>query len=470
MKKYISTIVFFIGSASSHYKATFQLGKQLFVNGHRIIYAGEADYKVLVEQQGFEFCKFPTILKPKPINMRQFLHSLKNVFSKNAFKNNYDSFLNEVSILGKVLEQTKPDMALFDAHLSLYAILFPEYRSGIVQTMISTDRGSFIPPLNCSLIPNQESFLDRLRVSYYWKKNFFKRNLGIYLSRIMYFGQDNFSLFIKRFKEKGLDVKKRLNFDRTFHLGINGIPEFILTPKEFDFPWKVKLKNQYFVGPSVDMSRKDISIDKRYTKIMENIMQVKKMSNVAIPLVYCSLGTMAVMSTKYFDRFMDKMIHAFQDRQNYQLIISLGYEVPEEQLPQGLPSNIHFLSFVPQLDVLSKCDAMISAPGINSIKECILYKVPMILYAYGKWDHRGNVARAEYHGLGLRGDLKRDSSDDIFRKLEKVIKEESFQKNINKMSEAFHRAHNSGEELSVFNVLIGEENLPLVDLTCGHMV
>jgi zeaxanthin glucosyltransferase len=456
-------VAFFIGSASSHYKATFQVAKRLKENQYHIVYAGESQYQKLVEEQGFEFCFFPTIIKPKPLSKKQFLHSLKGVFSKNTAKHSYDAFLREVGILGTVLSNIKPDMVLFDAHLSMYALLFPEYKTGIVQTMISTDKGTYIPPLNSKITPNTKSLISKVNINFSWKRTFIKRNIIILLGKIMHFGQDNFSLFLKRLKNEGYDGKKLLNFDKSFHPGINGIPEFIFTPAEFDFPWKEKLDNQYFVGPSVDMTRKDVSIDNRYVRIMENVMKVKEASENKVPLIYCSLGTLAAMSTKYFGKFMDKMVNAFKDKPHYQIIISLGYELPEEQLPKGLPPHIHFLSFVPQLDILSKCDLMITAPGINSIKECIMYKVPMLLYAYNKWDHHGNAARAEYHGLGLKGDMKKDSSEEIYRKTEKVINEKSFQENIDKMSEIFHQYNNSEQEVSIFNKLIGEKNLKPAD-------
>ena len=455
-------IVFFIGSASSHYKATFQLAKRLKENQYHIVYAGETDYQKLVEEQGFEFCFFPTIMKPKPISKRQFLKSLKGFFSKNATQDSYNFFLREVGILGTVLNNIKPDLVLFDAHLSLYALLFPEYKSGIVQTMIATDKEPFIPPLNCKITPDRSSFLNKLKINYYWKKSFIKRDIVILFSKFVHFGQDNLSLFIKRLKQQGQGPKNVLNFNKSFHPGIKGIPEFIFTPAEFDFPWKQKSAHQYFVGPSVDLERTDVSVDRRYVQIMENVLRVKNESQNTIPLIYCSLGTLAAMSTKYFGKFIDKIVNTFKDKPNYQIIISLGYHVPEEQLPKGLPSHINFLSFVPQLDILSKCDLMITAPGINSIKECIMYKVPMLLYAYNKWDHHGNATRAEYHGLGLKGDMKKDSGDEIFRKIEKVLNEKSFRENINYMNEIFHEYNNSEQQLSIFDELIGEKKLKLI--------
>lgn len=236
----------------------------------------------------------------------------------------------------------------------------------------------------------------------------------------------------------------------SFYLGVRHIPELIMCPVEFDFPWKARSKQQYYIGSLVDLNRKDTLVDKRYLSTMQNITSLKAASNDhSYKLVYCSLGTLAGQHYKKYPLFLDKVVNAFGKNPNWTLIVGLGIETDLSEV-KGLPSNVHFFSKVPQLELLKQCDAMITHGGMNSIKECLLLGVPMIVYPLNDhWDQNGNSARVVYHGLGVRGNIRKDSIHDIYQKTEKILTTPSFKENVLKMSDIFHKYNESEEVVAV---------------------
>lgn len=92
---------------------------------------------------------------------------------------------------------------------------------------------------------------------------------------------------------------------------------------------------------------------------------------MAGPIIYISLGT--IISSKSFYR---KCIAAFAD-QPVSVILSTGKVAPEKL--GELPGNIYAYSFVPQLEVLDKCNLFITHGGMNSVCEAMTYGVPILV-------------------------------------------------------------------------------------------
>jgi UDP:flavonoid glycosyltransferase YjiC (YdhE family) len=81
---------------------------------------------------------------------------------------------------------------------------------------------------------------------------------------------------------------------------------------------------------------------------------------------------------------------------------------------------------------------MITHAGPNSIKECIYFGVPMILFPLF-FDQEGNAARAVYHGLGVRGSFKEITSEGLQKLIAEVFYNESYKNNINRMRSLFEK-------------------------------
>ena len=78
-----------------------------------------------------------------------------------------------------------------------------------------------------------------------------------------------------------------------------------------------------------------------------------------------------------------------------------------------LPEGAHAFPWVPQLDVLRHADGCVTHGGINTLDECVLNLVPMLVYCGFETDMAGNTGRVVHHGIGLAGD--RDRRHDLLR-------------------------------------------------------
>ena len=89
-------------------------------------------------------------------------------------------------------------------------------------------------------------------------------------------------------------------------------------------------------------------------------------------------------------------------------------------LPGNSPANLYAFNRVPQLRVLQKCDFVITHGGMNTIFESIMAEKPLIVFPLSmEWDQNGNAARVVYHGIGLKGILRKATSGSV----EKLIRQ-----------------------------------------------
>jgi MGT family glycosyltransferase len=105
------------------------------------------------------------------------------------------------------------------------------------------------------------------------------------------------------------------------------------------------------------------------------------------------------------------VVEAFRQRPEYDLILHTGDLLSAKDL-EPLPENVMVRGWVPQLAVLAKSRLMITHGGLGSIKECVQFRVPMVVFPV-EFDQPGNAARVVFHRLGLRGDMRRATPEAI---------------------------------------------------------
>ncbi len=70
-----------------------------------------------------------------------------------------------------------------------------------------------------------------------------------------------------------------------------------------------------------------------------------------------------------------------------------------EQLPQGLPPNITYLSYAPLSQLLPHCSALVHHGGIGTCSQALRAGIPQIIQPYA-FDQYDNAARIEQLGVG----------------------------------------------------------------------
>ncbi len=122
--------------------------------------------------------------------------------------------------------------------------------------------------------------------------------------------------------------------------------------------------------------------------------------DAAPPIVYCALGTMSheVQPT------VTKVIDAATHEDGWRLVVGLGGRVPPEAF-DPCPPHVLLLDDAPQREILRHASLAIVHGGINSINECAVTGVPMLVASEDRTDQPGNTARVVHAGFGRKIDI-----------------------------------------------------------------
>lgn len=442
----MNSILILLPPAFGHYHATYKLAAQLKERGYRVIYGGESAQKKSVTSQGFDFCEFSFagLVKDDYSKIRYFKLELFSFFFSNLVKRDKTMYRDYVILADSAKELIKkinPVLILFDIHIStLYLFL---HQTGVpcvqVCTTLSTSRVPLIPPLNKSVIP-KKNLVFTYWIEVLWLLHSLQQKLDYAFQKIIYNGKDK-DTFLRRYATaNGIEPKSFLQ-GKILKARQASVPELILIPKIFDYPWRPDLTNVFHIGPSVLLERKD-PVDDVASGVLEKLKSIKAREGSS-RIVYCSLGTINYWQNKGCLYFFQKVLKAFSDKAGWFVVMAIGNDIPKEQLG-NIPDTIFVFNVVPQLEVLSVCDVMITHGGLNTTKECVLSSVPMVVYPLSNlWDQQGNAARVVYHKIGLKGNLERDTVQQIFQNVHTIVDNPEFKRNIIAMSSLFKDLNNS---------------------------
>ncbi|MBL0743061.1 nucleotide disphospho-sugar-binding domain-containing protein [Chryseolinea lacunae] len=446
----MSTIVFAMADSISHHNASYKIANRLKKEGHTIVYIGDSRKREKeVVGQGFRFETiyhdfFESFNDAKEKGVLGKIKTLRN-YIKHLKR--YKQALMHGDEMAKLIERVKPDLFVVDVFHILHAILIYRHnvKTVLLQTYVATDKADNVPPLNSKHIPDH-TFWSRVRIEVAWRTYFARRFLRNLWNRVVFLGLDRNSIFNSLVRTCNFPAH-HINNKRVFHAGISSVPELVLCAKEFDFP-RPSQTRQHFVGPMVEFNRNDVLYDERYLEVaLERELQADPEKNR--PLIYCSLGTININWYKHSSQFFQMLMEAFATRPEYDLFVAVGSEIPLNKFV-NVPDNVHIFKYVPQIDILENASVMITHGGINSINECIFAGVPMIVYPLSaNIDQHGNAARVAYRQLGLRGDINSENGTSIMAKIDRVLNDPSYKRNVEKMREVYRSYEKSTEVVDI---------------------
>lgn len=219
---------------------------------------------------------------------------------------------------------------------------------------------------------------------------------------------------------------------------IKKLPEVILCPERFDFPGAERKENSYYVEASIDLDRKDAPFP--WDKLDNNR-----------PLLYCSFGTQSHLIPGA-ERLFRLLVETVGRREDWQLVLAVGGRLRVEDFDPA-PPNAVLVNTAPQLELLQRASVAVSHGGLNSVKECIYFGVPMILFALIR-DQPSVAARVVYHGLGLNADVHTVSAEQLDSMIDRVSRTPSFSSNVKEMSREFRRVEDSAAGAQVIESLL----------------
>lgn len=427
----MQTVIFLVYHGMGHFNACFRIAKILQQN-YNVVFAGAGFFRDYMESQGFMYYPLKTVpfgmgfeawVNEQNKGKRIYLNSLKDRWRDTLYKSREAEF-------NQLLHDLSPDYIFIDAYQSTdFIVLYPYLKErsikvGFIQTMFPTSISENYPPINSLVFPGDQKGIKKAIKKFHFTK--FRKKIK---QEILYFGMSDEAIISRRIARNGIPREYRSSETALRGVAFSTIPEFVLAPKEFDFEETISTDRRHYIGFMSDPDRIEIS-DMEYFKIDSIIL--KKLRDTQGSLLYCSFGSVKTNDTYAVNSFIQKLLETVRNH-NCIVIISVN-SILQDQNFDNIPENAYFLKAAPQLEILKRADVFISHGGLNSIKESIRAEVPMLIYPiHSDTDTMGNSTRVVYHKLGLRGDLLGDSEEDIGKKLEALINDDTFKENISKL-------------------------------------
>lgn len=407
-------ILFVILPYPSHLLAAFDLAKNYNEDKRIVIFTGELRHKELIENAGFVFEELCYAEEYKVTNLNVFLAFLiQSLFGK-GLKIARNKTLYAVSLaLRKLISKYDVQQIFIDEYISDYYFLINNYQKvSLVNTRPSTKKVKGVPPLNSLFVPTG-GFFSNLMCEWLWFKHLNKRKMNETIKRIAFWGVDEKFLLHRVAQKNGKNYYREINNKHCLDPSINYILTHNLSPEFFEFPFRKPQKNEVFFFEKI-VRNESQNFDEGYAKLLEHIQQ-KRMQGSKV--VYVSFGTLSTTNLQEALTFFEKLNSVAREIKNVELIISNKQFSPKNEAP-----NVQVFPFIPQVDFLKHVDLMINHGGIGSIKECLQAKVKMLSYPLNpKTDQKGCAVRVEALGFGLKGDVKKDSKEDIKRKIKHLL-------------------------------------------------
>lgn len=399
-----------------------ELARRLAADGHHVVFAGRSDARALAQRQGLEF------LELTPSGYGDFLRADAELVFLTRLLQIGRRRADALASLGledfaRELRQLAPDVVLIDGEMHEHVLVCvgSGVRTGLLNSFCSIWRRPGLPPPHTLIRPGVGWRGSATGMALHWLALRLRKWLRSLTHRVRRAGCDRVSLLHALADRHGVDLHTEVDARQwLIPWTYRGLPALSLHALEFDFPHDPPELVRY-VGPMTLHSRND---DPSPDESPDESARLDALLRARDrPLVYASFGSAFTAAPGLVRRLVD----AARD-QPWGLVVSLGgAEHAAERSEFGpIPGNVHLFDWLPQLRVLERADVAIVHGGINTIDECVLHGVPMLVYCGFETDMAGNTARVVHHGLGIAGDPRRDGPAEIRRHVETLLEDASF--------------------------------------------
>ena len=376
----MSTILAPLDSEKAHTISLLGLLKLLRARGHRVCCSGAPKVQDLVRRENIEFIPFHV---PREV--------LFDKITGLLVEKGRVLWLLLQGVLDEIITQLNSDLVLVNSHRCVEGLVIHyRYRLPIVfydSSLRDTSREGFC----------MDKIFEILRT--------YKTGVPELLDLLT---------------NSGAQCKTFIEFA---HL-LKGFPELLLFPEAFECPGQVAEPGVYYIGAWGDLTRSEEPFN------WDNIDPQRT-------LIYCALGSQSHENKAMSYRMIKVVLDVAIERPEWQFIIAIGKGLdPEGMAPS--PTNAIITPWAPQLEVLRRADVMINHAGFNTIRECIMMGVPMLVFPMRKdKDHEQCAECVVHHGLGLQLEIEQVTSSKLGSHIEYVIKNQTFKERLNIMREKF---------------------------------
>ncbi len=357
MKTIVFLLDFYVGTALP----TFHLASSLQKRGYKVVYLGIPDIEPYVVNQGFTFYSILEEIFPKGMRNKIGREEVQNSTSSYEIISKHFKYILADNSIDLILSELDPVLLVTNYFVSLESLAF-WYKHKIPTSIF------------CSFL--REPKLDPASMA---------------IGSLIRMGASAYQ-FVMLAQKCGCSISSLEELVKP----LKHMPEIIACPVELDLPGVNRGENVRYIEPCI---REQITGDKEF--IWPDIGE-------GIKLIYISLGSQVVTflekGREYYRLFMEVIRRAVSYK--WFFIFSFSPDIDLREF-EPLPDNVYTSPWVPQLEILKKSSLSINHGGLGSIKECIYYGVPMLIYPLGA-DQFRNSERVKIRKIGDIGALDAD--------------------------------------------------------------
>ena len=266
-------VVFLHYHGIGHINPCLPLASILENEDYEVHFAGVDFFSHYVLTQGFSY--YPLKSVPFGLGFEKWMNTIdkqKNVYLSTLYDRITDRLYRvRDAALRNMLDDLKPEVILIDATQATdFIVLFPYLRArgikvGMLHAMFPTHVVPGRPPVNSDAFPGDEKsvMLAIRRMKKQHLKKTWKQK-----TRFLFF--DDQYIINRRLRKNRIPLHYRSETPSLFNFTVQHVPEFILAPREFDFPdFKVE-SFQHYVGFMMTPHRDDLP-DPEYINARELI-------------------------------------------------------------------------------------------------------------------------------------------------------------------------------------------------------
>ena len=413
--------------------------------GHEITLAIPEHFQPLMEERGLPYRIFRPFFPPTPHERSWW--KKKPAKGKTRMQEAIEAL--QIERFDQIVAELQPDLLLIDIEQHHLVSKAPSYQLpfALLLGWYTIWKRPGIPLIHRHTVPGEGFKGSKLGLELSWTKHRLKKWLRNRKSWLRDGGTDRLSLLKALARQTGFPFRQEAEkYQWLIPVSYKSLPVLTTVLEELEFPTQNR-PNLHYLGPMVFLDRKEADFTNPEIERRLEELSAEKEAGKYSKVVYWA--TSSILSTEI--TLLKRIIEVMRRHPEWLLILGMGKKLQVEQLGE-LPSNVAPFPFLPQLKVLAFSDCCFHHGGINTLNECIHFKVPCIIYSGGVMDGPGVTARIAYHKIGIVGDAKTDTVEDIEEHIERMFSDPDILENMDRVYRAYQEGRGKG--LEVVNMLL----------------
>ena len=430
-----------------------ELARRLAADGHHVTCVAHPGARELIEHHGLEFRTLPShgyddfLATDGRTSALSRLRDLRDRRRRAVESLATDEFLRAISAV-------EPDLVLINGemHERIIALSTTGLQIALLNTFVSIWRRPGLPPPHCMVRPGVGWMGTTVGTSLLWSVLQVKKWQRVARHRVHHVGCDRVSVLRQLARQSDFDRETDAN-QWLIPFTYRRLPVLSLHASEFEFPHR-QPNHVHYVGPMVLASRIDRRLYPADEARLEAILDRRRSGSRTRRLVYAGFGSVFSADLDLVHR----AIGIVERRPEWELVISLSDRVTSAEVGR-VPERVHVFNWVPQMRVLRAADVAVTHGGINTIDECVISRVPTLVYCGRETDMAGTTARVVHHGLGIAGDRGRDDTSTMCEHIDRLLTERRFSDNLERFERLYSAyAENRIAERTIESLLRREDD------------